>query len=170
VLSKTLEAVGRGRLKLTGHNPVEELSALSAAHDVSAGQTDAEYLAGLAAPVQQQPQAPEYQQQQQQYDPNGGYAYPQQQDPYGQQQYPQQDGYPEYAADPYAAQQQGYQDPSYGYVQQPEQPEQPYQQDPAAQQQYGYQQQAALDETSFFDTGMIDLDRLRELEQRRGLG
>ncbi|WP_329311864.1 ATP synthase F0 subunit B [Streptomyces sp. NBC_01262] len=173
VLSKTLEAVGRGRLKLTGHSAADELGAHLAAQDaagISAGQTDAEYMAGLAAPVPQQPQAPEYQQQPPQYDPNAGYGYPQQ-DPYGQQQGQQQgyqDGYPEYAADPYAAQQQGYQDPAYGYPQQ----QQPQYQDPAAQQEsYGYQpQQAALDETSFFDTGMIDLDRLRELEQRRGLG
>jgi cell division septum initiation protein DivIVA len=167
VLSKTLEAVGRGRLKLTGHSAADELGAHLAAQDaagISAEQTDAEYMAGLAAPVPQQPQAPEYQPQQQppQYDPNGGYGYPQQ-DPYGQQQ-----GYQDqYAADPYAAQQQGYQDPAYGYPQQ-----QPQYQDPDAQQEsYGYQpQQAALDETSFFDTGMIDLDRLRELEHRRGLG
>jgi cell division septum initiation protein DivIVA len=165
VLSKTLEAVGRGRLKLTGHSAADELGAHMAAQDaagISAEQTDAEYMAGLAAPVPQQPQAPEYQPQQQpQYDPNAGYGYPQQ-DQYGQQGYQDQ-----YAADPYAAQQQGYQDPAYGYPQQ-----QPQYQDPAAQQdQYGYQpQQAALDETSFFDTGMIDLDRLRELEQRRGLG
>jgi vacuolar-type H+-ATPase subunit H len=172
VLAKTLEAVGRGRLKLTGHNAADELGAHMAAQDAVAGlaapseQTDAEFLAGLAAPAQ------EYQQQPQ-YDPNGGYGGYPQQDPYGQQQY-QQDRYPEYEADPYAAQQpaqqlalppaqqQPYQDPAYGYAQPPVPQQQPG---------YGYQpQQAALDETSFFDTGMIDLDRLRELEQGRGLG
>lgn len=180
VLSKTLEAVGRGRLKLTGHNPVDELSALSVAHDVSAGQSDAEYLAGLAAPVAEQAQPVDYQQ----YDPNAGYGY---------QQPGQADQASHYTADPYAAQQAeqtqqqgyGYQDPGYGYQQQPDPYAQQHQQAQHTE-QYGYQQhdqqqqqqqqhqqaqqQPALDETSFFDTGMIDLDRLRELEQGRGLG
>jgi cell division septum initiation protein DivIVA len=179
VLSKTLEAVGRGRLKLTGHTAVDDLGAHMAAQDAAGGhaeQTDAEYMAGLAAPVPAQQQPPQPQQlqpaeYQQQYDPNAGYGYPQQQDPYGQQQYVPQD---QYAADPYAAQQQGYQDPAYGYQQDPyaQQQQQQQPQQPQQQPQYGYQpqQQPALDETSFFDTGMIDLDRLRELERERGLG
>ncbi|MEW5632321.1 cell division initiation protein, partial [Streptomyces hydrogenans] len=60
---------------------------------------------------------------------------------------------------PVAAQIPAQQDP-YGY-------QQPQQVDP-----YGYQQQpqvqqqpAALDETSFFDTSMIDLEQLRRYEQ-----
>jgi len=186
VLSKTLEAVGRGRLKLTGHNPIDDLAAHMAAADAVDGgsdvhrQSDAEYLAGLAAPAapeqadlsrygydpQAQPAAaqqgdPEYGYQQQ------GYEYQQQEyaqqaaaytDPYGQQQYPQEPGY-DYG------QQQGYEQQQY--------PQQiPYQQqgqqDAGQNPQQGYgQQPAALDETSFFDTGMIDLNRLRELEQGR---
>jgi len=208
VLSKTLEAVGRGRLKLTGHNPIDDLAAQMAAADAaeagdgaisgeqSSGphrQSDDEFMAGLAAPVaaeqadlsqygydpaaaqvpvsaQQQPLVP-----QQQVDPGYGYPQPQPDPSYGypqQQEYVQQAGY----ADPYA-QQQGYPqqqpDPGYGYEQQQvydpqfayqQQPQIPYQQQG---QQQGYVQQpaAALDETSFFDTGLIDLNRLRELEQ-----
>ncbi|MDX2703134.1 cell division initiation protein [Streptomyces sp. PA03-6a] len=164
VLSKTLEAVGRGRLKLTGHRPMDELGA----HDADSegqvpGQSDAEYLAGLAAPV-----APgDYQ-----YDPNAvqqpDYGY-QQPDPY-QQQVQQPDPYQQQGqyADPYAAQpQQAYYDPNYGW-QQPQQTG--YEQQQYIPQQHQQGQGAALDETSFFDTSMIDLNRLRELEQERGLG
>ncbi|MEU6344959.1 cell division initiation protein [Streptomyces sp. NPDC046977] len=174
VLSKTLEAVGRGRLKLTGHRPIDELGSHLAhdpgdaeAHDP--GQSDADYLAGLAAPV-----APgDYQ-----YDVNAAqqqpaYGYQQQPDPYQQQ--PQPDPYQQQHAqyaDPYAAQpqQQAYYDPNYGW-QQPQQPQGGYEQQQYVPQQHHHQPQgAALDETSFFDTSMIDLNRLRELEQERGLG
>jgi len=52
VLAKTLEAVGRGRQKLTGHRPTDELAEHLAAQDGAAEprsrQTDAEYLAELA--------------------------------------------------------------------------------------------------------------------------
>lgn len=170
VLSKTLEAVGRGRLKLTGHRPIDELGA-PLAHDADAegqapGQSDAEYLAGLAAPA-----APgDYQ-----YDPNAvrqpDYGY-QQHDPYQQEQVPQQDPYQQQGqyADPYAAQpQQAYYDPNYGW-QQPQQSGYEQQHQQYAPQQHQQGQGAALDETSFFDTSMIDLNRLRELEQERGLG
>ncbi|MEV6011208.1 ATP synthase F0 subunit B [Streptomyces sp. NPDC051976] len=208
VLSKTLEAVGRGRLKLTGHNPIDDLAAHMAAQDAEGGdqtggaerQSDAEFLAGLAAPTApeqadlaqygyepQQPQQPaavdsgygyppqEPGYQQGGYDGDGGYAQPQHQ----QQEYAQQAEYADYGAQPGYGQQQGYQDPSgYGYDQQQQygqHPEQPQYdpQDPYRQQgqqhgqQHGYPQPAALDETSFFDTGMIDLNRLRELEQGR---
>ncbi|MBY8881884.1 ATP synthase F0 subunit B [Actinacidiphila acidipaludis] len=194
VLSKTLEAVGRGRLKLTGHNPIDDLAAQIAAADAAGGadvhqQSDAEYLAGLAAPAapeqadlaqygydpqpQQTPGQPEpydqggYEYQQQGYDyqqqeyaqPAAAYA-----DPYGQQQgadaYGQQQGYDyqQQGADPYGQQQYP--------------PQIPYQQQGGHPQEQGHhqgygQQPAALDETSFFDTGMIDLNRLRELEQGR---
>lgn len=202
VLSKTLEAVGRGRLKLTGHNPIDDLAAHMAAADAAEGagvhgQSDADYLAGLAAPAAPaQAGLAQYG-----YDPQGGqapvpepepayaqdgggtpaYGYPQAPGyDYPQQEYAQQAGY----ADPYASQQfqqpgyggqapqQGYQEyagqqPGYGGRQYPAQI--PYQQgqlqgQEQGQQRYG-QQPAALDETSFFDTGMIDLNRLRELEQ-----
>ncbi|MBT2439900.1 cell division initiation protein [Streptomyces sp. ISL-36] len=150
VLAKTLEAVGRGRQKLHGRIATDDLGAHMAAQDAAGGTvhtSDADYLAGLAElaepePVRQQAaQIPA-----QQPDPYGyqqpqeAYAY--QQDPYAYQQ-PQQ-------ADPYAYQQQ------YGYEQQ-----QPHVQQPQA---------AALDETSFFDTSMIDLEQLRQYEQGHGQG
>ncbi|WP_031518974.1 hypothetical protein [Streptomyces sp. NRRL F-5123] len=192
VLSKTLEAVGRGRLKLTGHNPIDDLAAQIAAADREGAedgphrQSDADYLAGLAAPAAEQadltqygyrPQEPVEPAAQAPQDPGyGGYpqenyqqGYAQEGDGY-QQEYAQQPGY----ADPYAPQ-QGYgqeQQQGYDYGQQPDYgsrqqypPQIPYQQQ--GQQGYPQAQPAALDETSFFDTGMIDLDRLRELEQGR---
>ncbi|MGW7658472.1 cell division initiation protein, partial [Streptomyces tendae] len=79
-----------------------------------------------------------------------------QQDPYAAQGGYQQDAY---AAWQQEAQAQGY-DPNAAYVpQQPQQLPQQHQQ----QQQPG----AALDETSLFDTSMIDLDQLRQYEQGR---
>lgn len=208
VLSKTLEAVGRGRLKLTGHNPIDDLAAQMAAQDAADGaggvnsseighlqpQSDADYMAGLAAPVAEQADLSQYGYEpaaapvplppQQQPDPAYGYA--PQQDAYAQQQtgYEAEGGYqqqPEYVqqagyADPYPAQ-QGYQDPAYDYQQ--GQPVQQAYEPPPQYAPQGYEQQpqyalpaaapqaAALDETSFFDTGLIDLNRLRELEQGR---
>jgi hypothetical protein len=188
VLSKTLEAVGRGRLKLTGHNPIDDLAAHMAAQDAAGTdpnghhrQSDDEYLAGLAAPAApEQADLSRYG-----YEPAAvapGGADPQQPDPgYGYQQpyeYPQA---PEYApagyADPYGGQQgypqqpdpAGYDYQQQGYDQQHDGQDQQYGgQIPYQQQGHGYgQQPAALDETSFFDTGMIDLNRLRELEQGR---
>ncbi|MFF3338422.1 cell division initiation protein [Streptomyces flavidovirens] len=171
VLSKTLEAVGRGRQKLHGRVATDELGAHMLAQDEAGQQhsSDADFLADLAepqavpqhaqpapVPVPEQPHIPAqqpydpyaYQQPQQQQDP---YAYQQPQDPYAAQQ---PDPYAYQQQDPYAYQQQGY-DQGQGYGQHPQ---------PAGQVP---QQQAALDETSLFDTGMIDLDRLREYEQGR---
>ncbi|WP_455359260.1 ATP synthase F0 subunit B [Streptomyces sp. SYSU K21746] len=167
VLSKTLAAVGRGRLKLLGRVASDDLGAHMAAQDGAGPQqhgSDADFLADLAEPqpaipVQQQPayarqqDAYGYQQphqpQQPQQDPYGYQQQPAyaQQDPYGYQQ-PQQSEH-----DPYAAyQQQAY---DHGYAQQPQQaPQAP-------------QQAASLDETSLFDTSMINLDQLREYEQGR---
>lgn len=163
VLSKTLEAVGRGRQKLHGRIATDDLGEHMAAQDGLGGTvhtSDADYLAGLAEladpqpvpvpaqapaqiPAQQQPDPYAYQQHQQpQQDP--AYGYQQQPDPYGYQQQP----------DPYAYQGQ------YGYEQQ--QPQQHQYQPQAPQQQ---QPAAALDETSFFDTSMIDLEQLRRYEQ-----
>ncbi|NYE43177.1 cell division septum initiation protein DivIVA [Streptomyces fulvorobeus] len=185
VLAKTLEAVGRGRQKLLGRVSTDDLGAHMAAQDAAGSQghiSDEDHWAGLVAlstadpvsgrpsfpapaqqdfpvqppvdfPVQAEPgpqytQSPEPQYAQ-------GYAYqdqPPQQDSYG---YPQQ-------PDPYAGYpQQGY-DPSQGQPQQqeygwPQQPAQP----PAPQ------GEGALDETSLFDTGMIDLEQLRRYEQGR---
>jgi cell division septum initiation protein DivIVA len=191
VLSKTLEAVGRGRLKLTGHNPIDDLAAQIAAADGAEGgeqphrQSDADYLAGLAAPaVPEQADLAQYgydPQQQPAEDP--GYGYPPQQDTYrqpgyapeggdgySQQEYVQQAGYADpYAPQPGYGQEPGYDYPQQGYEQQPGYDQQQYPpQIPYPQQGQGYAQPAAgLDETSFFDTGMIDLNRLRELEQGR---
>ncbi|WP_030773529.1 MULTISPECIES: hypothetical protein [unclassified Streptomyces] len=156
VLSKTLEAVGRGRQKLLGRVPTDDLGVHMAAQDAVGGQqsrsaSDSDFLAGLAEPEQQphgQASIPAqaepaydtyaYQQPAQQQD---AYAY---QDPYG--------GYQQ-QPDPYGAYQQQ-PDPYAAYQQQPQQP----------QQQGG---QPSLDETSLFDTSMINLDQLRQYEQGR---
>ncbi|MEU7183609.1 MULTISPECIES: ATP synthase F0 subunit B [Streptomyces] len=189
VLTKTLEAVGRGRDKLQGARPIDELGAHLAAQDelqAGAPQADADYLAGLAGigedrPPQtpRMPQAPESQPQnhqphehhqdhQQPLQPQQPYyadpAY-QQQDAYGYQQ-PQQAQPDPYVQqqDPYGygwqqqAQQQGY-DPNAGYLPQQQVPQQPRH---APQDRAG-----ALDETSLFDTSMINLDQLRQYEEGR---
>ncbi|MCQ6251677.1 cell division initiation protein [Streptomyces malaysiensis] len=171
VLAKTLEAVGRGRQKLLGARPADELGAHMAAQDeagMALRTTDDDYLADLAQsqaavaqPVAQPDQAAAdaaY------YAATAAY---QQQDAYGYQQQtyvPQQDPYAAqggYQQDAYAwqqqAQAQGY-DPNAAYV-----PQQPQELPHHHQQQPG----AALDETSLFDTSMIDLDQLRQYEQGR---
>ncbi|MFF0427564.1 ATP synthase F0 subunit B [Streptomyces sp. NPDC004520] len=170
VLSKTLEAVGRGRQKLHGRIATDALGEHMAAQDGLGGAvhtSDADYLAGLAElsdpePVQT-PQIPA-----QQPDPYSGastgstgaaYAAPYdaqpQQDPaYG---YQQQDAYGYQQQDPYA-----YQGQQYGYEQQYDPHGQAHGQVHAQP-----QQAAALDETSFFDTSMIDLEQLRRYEQGR---
>ncbi|MFI2347404.1 ATP synthase F0 subunit B [Streptomyces sp. NPDC019443] len=164
VLSKTRDAVGRGRQKLHGRTTSDALGEHMAAQDAAGPQqhaSDADYLAGLAelADPQAQPQH--------QYQPQ---AEPQQQipaqipqqDPYA---YQPQEAYAGYQTDPYAAyQQQGY---DQQYVQQdPYAYQQPVQQQDQHQQQV-QQQGAALDETSLFDTSMIDLEQLRRYEQGR---
>ncbi|MFE4860409.1 cell division initiation protein [Streptomyces sp. NPDC056670] len=167
VLAKTLEAVGRGRLKLHGRTVSDELGAHMAAQDAAAGQhqhtSDADYLAGLAELAEPEPAAAHAAEPLIPAQPQ-----PPAYDPYGYQQ-PQQD--------PYAYQPQAQQDPyaQYGYAQQD-----PYAYDQSQQQyaapdagQYGVQhqhqpQQAALDETSLFDTSMIDLEQLRAYEQGHG--
>ncbi|MBA6437725.1 cell division initiation protein [Streptomyces sp. GMR22] len=174
VLAKTLEAVGRGRQKLLGARPADELGAHMAAQDeagMALRTTDDDYLADLA---QSQADLAQPAAQPDQAAADAGYyaatAGYQQQDAYGYQQaYVQQDPYAAqggYQQDAYAAwqqqqqqqqqaQAQGY-DPNAAYV-----PQQP-------QQQPQHQQQgAALDETSLFDTSMIDLDQLRQYEQGR---
>ncbi|MFD7030464.1 cell division initiation protein [Streptomyces sp. NPDC059917] len=175
VLTKTLEAVGRGRQKLLGRLPADDLGAHMAAQDAAGGQqhtSDADFLAGLAEPAavipqqSQQPREPvyeaySYEQQSPQPAAPDGYGY---QDPYGYQQTPQQ-------PDPYAAYQPqhqggGHQQPDpYAAYEQPGQPQHQQHQQPAQQHQQPAQQ--ALDETSFFDTSMINLDQLRQYEQGR---
>ncbi|MCM1947771.1 MULTISPECIES: ATP synthase F0 subunit B [Streptomyces] len=153
VLSKTLEAVGRGRQKLHGRIATDALGEHMAAQDglgQSVHTSDADYLAGLAELADPEPAAPVA------APAPVAAQIPAQQDPYGYQQPQQVDPYGYQQQDPYAYQQPQQADP-YGYQQQ----------DP-----YGYQQQpqvqqqpAALDETSFFDTSMIDLEQLRRYEQ-----
>ncbi|HET6857498.1 MAG TPA: cell division initiation protein [Streptomyces sp.] len=179
VLSKTLEAVGRGRQKLHGQVASDELGLHMAAQDDAGPQrsSDSDFLADLAepqavqaapqqvqapAPVAEQPLIPE----QQPYDPYGYQQQPQQQqpDPYAYQQ--PQDPYAYQQQDPYAYQQQGY---DQGYGQQGYE-QQGYEQPQASehqQHQQAQQPQSALDETSLFDTSMINLDQLREYEQGR---
>ncbi|MFF5334929.1 cell division initiation protein [Streptomyces sp. NPDC013181] len=171
VLAKTLEAVGRGRQKLHGRVATDELGAHIAAQDAAGDQgrtSDEDHWAGLAEVAAPQP-LPIPHQSEPQY---GAQPEPQYTQGYGYQDQPQQDvyGYPQ-QPDPYAAyQQQGYdgtghvqgQDPSgaqggYDAWQQPVQ-------SPQAVPQHG---EAALDETSLFDTSMIDLDQLRRYEQGR---
>ncbi|MGW0859112.1 cell division initiation protein [Streptomyces sp. NPDC002690] len=180
VLGKTLEAVGRGRQKLHGRVATDDLGVHMAAQDAAGGQghtSDADYLAGLAELADPElPQAsPNYPARPQSpyAEPVPGYDYqqPAQQDPYGYEQ-PQQDGYERQDAyeqpqqDVYAYQQQAYDPNAYqpqgghtGHVAQTGQPEYGW-----ADQQ-SQQPQPALDETSLFDTSMIDLEQLRRYEQ-----
>ncbi|MFJ3839246.1 ATP synthase subunit B family protein [Streptomyces sp. NPDC090054] len=156
VLAKTLEAVGRGRQKLLGRAQTDDLGAHMAAQDAAADRagrpsSDADFLAGLAEPAPTPAPIPAQAQPQPAYEA----YYPQpvaaQQDAYGYQD--------PWAGQAYGTQQQAaYADP-YGGGQQPD----PY----AAYQQQPQQYQPALDETSFFDTSMINLDQLRQYEQGR---
>ncbi|MFF4247815.1 cell division initiation protein [Streptomyces sp. NPDC001822] len=187
VLAKTLEAVGRGRQKLHGRVATDDLGAHMAAQDAAGGRqhtSDEDHWAGLAelaTPEPRQiPQQPDYAEPvhqpyaepvQPDYAPVAGYQDPAQagfpaqpgaEPQYAQygfqdQQQPQDGyGYPQQQADPYAYQQQAYdphQQQDYGWSQQGQAP--------------GQQGESALDETSLFDTSMIDLDQLRRYEQGR---
>ncbi|XQE82500.1 cell division initiation protein [Streptomyces microflavus] len=189
VLAKTLEAVGRGRQKLLGRVASDDLGAHMAAQDAAGAQghtSDADYLAGLAELAtpepRRTPQQPLYQEPQQ----------PQAEPGYAPTEYaPTEYGQPEYAQAAYGYQEQpnqqgaqGVQDP-YGYQQVPD-PYAAYQQPaydpnqypppPQGRPDYGWQQQpqvpaqqnqGALDETSLFDTSMIDLEQLRRYEEGR---
>ncbi|MGE7390999.1 DivIVA domain-containing protein [Streptomyces sp. NPDC004126] len=170
VLSKTLDAVGRGRQKLLGRVPDDDLGAHMAAQDAAGAQgarpsSDAEFLAGLAdpgpapLPLPAQPEpvyeayAAAYPAQPAAHPQQDGYAY---QDPYAgyQQQQPQPDPYPGASTGStgaaYAAHYDAQQPDPYAFYQQPQHPQQP-----------------ALDETSLFDTSMINLDRLHQYGQGR---
>ncbi|MBT2470744.1 cell division initiation protein [Streptomyces sp. ISL-66] len=170
VLSKTLEAVGRGRQKLHGRVATDDLGAHMAAQDAAGLQqsrsaSDADFLAGLAEPeaplipaqtqARQEPayDAYSYQQQPVQQD---AYAY---EDPYAgyQQQVQQPDpyavSYEQQQPDPYSGANTGSTGAAYAGHYEAQQPAQ--------------DQQAALDETSFFDTSMINLEQLRQYEQGR---
>ncbi|WP_228976883.1 ATP synthase F0 subunit B [Streptomyces sp. DH12] len=207
VLSKTLEAVGRGRQKLHGRSEADALGEHMAAQDAAGPlqphTSDADYLAGLAELADPQPAAAPAVPPAVPVPPQAPPPPARQPDPYGYADPQPQDAYA-YRQDAYAYQQQGYdqtpqgyaaQDPQ-GYAQAPA-PQgydhggtQGYDQAGYAQPQgyggdpdpYAYQQQppapplppaqqgGALDETSFFDTGMIDLEQLRRYEQGHGQG
>ncbi|MEU6863171.1 ATP synthase F0 subunit B [Streptomyces sp. NPDC046876] len=165
VLSKTLEAVGRGRQKLLGRGPTDDLGAHIAAQDAAGAAqprstSDADFLAGLAEPAEPLAQAAPVIPQQTRPEPvYDAYGYPQ---PAAQDGYPYQDAY-------------GYQQPVQQAAQQPDPYAAGYGQQPDPYAAYGQQgasqaapqQQPALDETSFFDTSMINLDQLRQYEQGR---
>ncbi|GAA3237698.1 ATP synthase F0 subunit B [Streptomyces lavendulae] len=164
VLAKTLEAVGRGRQKLLGRVPTDDLGAHMAAQDAAAGagarpSSDADFLAGLAEPDPVRAHVPAQAQPAPQYD---AYPYPQQPAVQQQDAYAYQDPYTGHSygvpqqPDPYAVYQQQQQPDPYGAYQQPQ--DRHPQQAPS---------QPALDETSFFDTSMINLDQLRQYEQGR---
>ncbi|MFI6880703.1 cell division initiation protein [Streptomyces sp. NPDC050400] len=169
VLAKTLEAVGKGRQKLHGRIAQDDLGALTLDGEggTQAHTSDADYLAGLAEignqdrQERQEPEAPQIPAQQ------PAPAYPQQQDQYGYQQQPygQQDPYAAYQQDPYAYQQQQQQDPYAAYQQDPY----AYQQQVQVQVQQEAQS-GALDETSLFDTSMINMDQVREYERQYDQG
>ncbi|MFC1441054.1 cell division initiation protein [Streptacidiphilus sp. N1-10] len=182
-LSKTLDAVGRGRDKLLGKRPIDELGAYLAAADEATGVNQgAERQAAVAAelaqagllPPEQQHQShqqPQYDQQhfdpqhQQQAEPQywqpvevDANGYPYVQPGVYQQEQPQ---YDQYGYQPQVPQQQSQEyDPYTGYAPQPVQQYDAYGQ--PVPPQY-VPQQAGLDETSFFDTGFIDVSKLREL-------
>ncbi|MFC5149227.1 ATP synthase F0 subunit B [Streptomyces aureoversilis] len=198
VLSKTLEAVGRGREKLLGARPADELGAHMAAQDgfhAARPTSDADFLAGLAAPHAQTspepaaaPHAAPHAGYDGYYEPQGYGA-----DPYVYQQQYEADGSQGQQADPYAVQGgyhqadpyawsspapgDGYGGAQSGYVPQQHQPaqHQPAQHQPAQHQSAQHQPAqdrpqaagGALDETSLFDTSMIDLEQLRRYEQGR---
>jgi hypothetical protein len=187
VLSKTLEAVGRGRDKLLGKQPIDELAAYLAAADQAQQDKDraAAVAAGFAAADEEETGTGAGQgeigqawfrdeagaAQQGWADQGAAQTGWEQQDPYAaaaaaQVDYTQDYGYQQQAwqQDPYAAQ-TGYTDGS-GYPAQPG-----YAPQEAYGAAYGYPQpqqppvpqQPGLDETSFFDTSVIDVTRLREL-------
>ncbi|MFG2112993.1 ATP synthase F0 subunit B [Streptomyces sp. NPDC048718] len=174
VLSTTLEAVGRGRQKLQGRIASDDLGEHMAAQDAAGNPlhtSDADYLAGLAELATPEPARIPARQAVPQNRP-GPYGYPPQtpaQDPYGYQQDPY--GYQPQQGDPYAYQQTA--DP-YGYQPQATDPQSAHGQGQGQGQvqgqgaghgQPGQPAGGSLDETSFFDTSMIDLEQLRRYEQ-----
>ena len=181
VLTKTLGAIGRGRDKMRGRRPSDELGEYMQAQELAEAQAKGRpgslqaqldgVEEGFAAPA-----PPDYPAQP---------AVPAQPGPYGHQDQGGQGGYPQ---DPYAqpAYAQGGQDNGYQggyegqydmpqYNQQPQQQPQygtPPQHDPASTgQQPAYDPQGhdpqgqyaqSLDETSFFDTSLIDVRQFQQ--------
>ncbi|MFE4213423.1 cell division initiation protein [Streptomyces sp. NPDC056844] len=183
VLAKTLEAVGRGRQKLHGRVATDELGAHMAAQDAAGGgqhTSDEDHWAGLAElstpdphrsaqqPSYAEPAQPDYAPVADYQDPaQTGFPVQGQPEPQYAQTYGYQDSQQQLQADPYAAYQQ--QPDAYGaYQQQAYDPNQQQQEYWPQQGQIPAQQgESALDETSLFDTSMIDLEQLRRYEQGR---
>nr|WSW66566.1 cell division initiation protein [Streptomyces sp. NBC_00995] len=186
VLAKTLEAVGRGRQKLHGRVATDDLGAHIAAQDAAGAQghtSDEDHWAGLAEiatpeplPVPRQHGEPQYPAQP---EPQYAQTYAYQEQPQDAYQEQPQDAYQGQAqhSDPYAGyqqqpdpytgyQQQGY-DPNQVQVPMPAQGYDAWQQPVQAQQPLQQHGEGALDETSLFDTSMIDLEQLRRYEQER---
>jgi vacuolar-type H+-ATPase subunit H len=191
VLTKTLEAVGRGRQKLQGARPTDQLGETFGQSGVTHAGTDESYLAELAeladgpapGPAHQQagaaePAAPPHAVPQ----PTAAYYDGSAAPGYAQTGYPQPEQ-PDYPQDYGQGYQQGYEQPApgYGWPQQAGQqgqagpgsyadaaPQAPYGQGEAhAPQHGGYTPTpAALDETSLFDTSMIDMEQLRQYDDR----
>ncbi|MGK5636972.1 cell division initiation protein [Streptomyces sp. URMC 126] len=204
VLATTLEAVGRGREKLLGARPADELGAHLAAQDgrpaAERPATDADFLAELAAhpaPAAAEPrpdwtahrepaaaypraEAPAAAQE-------AGYAwqsYPGQTDPYAADGGPS--GHSGHSGHPGESAAYGWPDQAYGHGY-GQGYDQAYGQGAGPGHAQGYPQAhhprhgappegaaavppqggGALDETSFFDTSMIDLEQLRRYEQGR---
>lgn len=198
VLRKTLEAVGRGREKLSGRRPIDDLAERPGGDEGVGEYGPGEYAdlradAPAADYADPHPGGRDGQHGHpgQESGERDGYGYPPSPppaphalpapsaphappappalpavptasaDPYAYQQ----QGYDGYPADPYAA--AGYPQESYGqagygydYGQQPSH---------APQQQPGYPSSGAvLDETSLFDTGLIDAEHLRRYQQGSG--
>ncbi|WBB62808.1 ATP synthase F0 subunit B [Streptomyces sp. WMMC500] len=198
VLTKTLEAVGRGRQKLQGARPTDQLGETFGQPGTGpAGTTDENYLAELAeladgpgpahhpggAPEPAVPPPPAQQPPHAVPQPAAAYYDTAAAQGYAQPGYPQPEQPADYPQDYGQGYQQGYEqpDPGYGWPQQAGQQGQAgagaypdaAQQMPYGQgevhlpQQGGYAPApAALDETSLFDTSMIDLEQLRQYDDR----
>ncbi|GAA2820880.1 hypothetical protein GCM10010441_51590 [Kitasatospora paracochleata] len=200
VLSATLEAVGKGRDKLLGKAPIDELGAyLAAADEAQQLKNRAEAVAAGFANEEEQPwyreDVPQQQSWPEQTPAAAGWQAPGEDpppasgwgDPHGQPQAPQYAEVYNGGYDPAGAPQADPYGNQYGYQQQPQVDQYGYPQQQAYPQQYdqwghpqpevggGYPQQQGqaqvpqqgnLDETSFFDTSMIDMTRLRELGGR----
>ncbi|NUS54847.1 MAG: cell division initiation protein [Streptomycetaceae bacterium] len=173
VLTKTLSAVGRGRDKMRGRKAIDDLGEYLKAQDEAEGtgehrvgslaarldgDDDAPFLGQAPPQPQHAPQAPSLPAQQ---------GFPEPQPQYAQTGGPQQGGY--YESGAYPAVQSGYEQGGYesgGYeVPQYQQPQYPGGQPGAVPQQGGHVQQrydAALDETSFFDTSLSDVRQFQQ--------
>ncbi|MDI2129301.1 cell division initiation protein [Yinghuangia seranimata] len=164
VLTKTLSAVGRGRDKMRGRKAIDDLGEYLKAQDEAEGGTGSHQVGSLAAALDADENAPFL---------GHAAAVPAQQSGYPEQPAyqpaaaaPQQGGY--YDTGSYPAAQSGYEQPTYesgGYeVPQYQQPAYPGGQTGVPQQGGHVQQRydAALDETSFFDTSLIDVRQFQQ--------